>query len=97
MCKFYRDFNAEYEGIHGFFLHDPTSFTALVHPEHFTFKKGVVRVGTQGIFTGHTLMDQRLSKWNAENPWSGYKPISVAWTVDVPEILGYVKQQLMSQ
>jgi uridine nucleosidase len=39
------------------FLHDPVSFAALVHPEYFTFKKGVVRVETKGICTGHTSMD----------------------------------------
>lgn len=48
----------------GIFLHDPVSFTALVHPEYFTFKKGVVRVETQGICTGHTLMDQGLKKYD---------------------------------
>jgi uridine nucleosidase len=39
------------------FLHDPVSFAALVRPEYFTFKKGVVRVETKGICTGHTSMD----------------------------------------
>ncbi|TVU11864.1 hypothetical protein EJB05_45473, partial [Eragrostis curvula] len=77
MGKFYRDFSAEYEGIHGCFLHDPTSFTALVHPELFTFKKGVVRVGTQGIFTGHTLMDQRLIK-STPSEWSTSSAKAVA-------------------
>ncbi|TVT99286.1 hypothetical protein EJB05_55361, partial [Eragrostis curvula] len=123
MCKFYTGIFPPKLNIVfcvGCFLHDPTSFTALVHPELFTFKKGVVRVGTQGIFTGHTLMDQRLInqrtsgqvarssngtssdlelglRWNSENQWTAYRPISVAWTVDVPKVLGYVKQQLMSQ
>lgn len=46
----------------GIFLHDPVSFVALVRPELFTFKKGVVRVETQGICVGHTLLDQGLKK-----------------------------------
>lgn len=44
----------------GIFLHDPVSFVALVRPDLFSFKKGVVRVETQGISVGHTLMDQGL-------------------------------------
>lgn len=44
----------------GIFLHDPVSFMALLRPDLFTFKRGVVRVETQGICTGHTLMDQGL-------------------------------------
>uniref|UniRef100_A0A0E0QV95 Inosine/uridine-preferring nucleoside hydrolase domain-containing protein n=1 Tax=Oryza rufipogon TaxID=4529 RepID=A0A0E0QV95_ORYRU len=78
------------------FLHDPVSFTALVHPEYFTFKKGVVRVETQGICKGHTSMDMGLKKWNSDNPWTGYSPISVAWTVDVPKVLAYAKELLFN-
>lgn len=46
--------------ISGIFPHDAVSFVALVRPELFTYKKGVVRVETQGICLGHTLMDQGL-------------------------------------
>ncbi|KAL6859174.1 hypothetical protein ACP4OV_018176 [Aristida adscensionis] len=96
MCSFYRNWHVKSDGFHGIFLHDPVSFTALVHPEYFTFRKGVVRVETQGICTGHTLMDQGLKKWNSENPWSGYEPISVAWTVDMPKVIGFIKKLLMA-
>ncbi|KAK8963875.1 Uridine nucleosidase 1 [Platanthera guangdongensis] len=95
MCKFYRDWHVKSDGVHGIFLHDPVSFAALVRPDLFTFKKGVVRVETEGICVGHTLMDQGLKKWNSPTPWSDYAPISVAWTVDVPKILAFVKDQLM--
>lgn len=47
----------------GIFPHDPVSFVALVQPDLFTYKTGVVRVETQGICTGHTLMDQGLKKY----------------------------------
>lgn len=47
----------------GIFLHDPVCFAALVRPDLFSFKKGVVRVETQGICVGHTLMDQGLKKY----------------------------------
>ncbi|XP_006660994.2 probable uridine nucleosidase 2 [Oryza brachyantha] len=96
ICKFYRDWHVHSYGVDALFLHDPVSFTALVHPEYFTFKKGVVRVETQGICTGHTSMDLGLKKWNSDNPWTGYSPISVAWTVDVPKVLAYVKELLFT-
>lgn len=109
----------------GIFLHDPVSFVALVRPDLFTYKSGVVRVETQGISVGHTLMDQGIKKyvhncttflpnfsavfvhnpfpavcnvscrWNSDNPWSGYSPVSVAWTVKVDEVTNYVKELLM--
>ncbi|THG19344.1 hypothetical protein TEA_028597 [Camellia sinensis var. sinensis] len=57
MCKCYRDWHVESLGVYGIFLHDPVSFVALVRPDLFTYKKGVVRVGTEGIYMGHTLLD----------------------------------------
>lgn len=95
MCKFYRDWHVKSDGVHGIFPHDPVSFVALVRPGLFTYRKGVVRVETQGICVGHTLLDQGLKKWNSNNPWSEYSPVSVAWTVDVDEVLRYVKNLLM--
>ncbi|KAK4481173.1 hypothetical protein RD792_012054, partial [Penstemon davidsonii] len=95
MCKFYRDWHVKSDGVYGIFLHDPVSFVALVRPDLFTFKKGVVRVETQGICVGHTLMDQGLKKWNSSNPWSEFSPVSVAWTVNVEEVLNYVTEILM--
>ncbi|KAM7464261.1 hypothetical protein LguiA_032382 [Lonicera macranthoides] len=87
MIKFYRDSHVKSDGVYGIFLHDPVSFVALVRTDLFTYKVGVVRVETQGICLGHTLMDQCLKRWNSDNPWSGCSPISVAWTVDVKEAL----------
>ncbi|KAJ0976745.1 hypothetical protein J5N97_012219 [Dioscorea zingiberensis] len=95
MCKFYRDWHVKSDGVYGIFLHDPVCFAALVRPDLFSFKKGVVRVETQGICMGHTLMDQGLKKWNSSNPWTGYTPISVAWTVDAPRVQAFVKELLM--
>ncbi|CAL9026520.1 unnamed protein product [Prunus brigantina] len=95
-CKFYRDWHVESDGVHGIFLHDPVSFVALVRPDLFTYKKGVVRVETQGICVGHTLMDQGLKNWNSSNPWTGYSPVEVAWTVKVDEVLDYIRSRLMT-
>ncbi|XP_022962770.1 uridine nucleosidase 1 [Cucurbita moschata] len=95
MCKFYRDWHVKSDGVYGIFLHDPVSFVALVRPDLFTYKSGVVRVETQGISVGHTLMDQGIKKWNSDNPWSGFSPVSVAWTVKVDEVTNYVKELLM--
>lgn len=96
MCKFYRDWHVKSDGVYGIFLHDPVSFMALVRPDLFTYKKGVVRVETQGICVGHTLMDQGLKRWNSSNPWSGYSPVSVAWTVNVDEVVACIKKLLMT-
>ncbi|KAK7378781.1 hypothetical protein VNO80_04228 [Phaseolus coccineus] len=95
ICKFYRDWHAKSDGVHGIFLHDPVSFVALVRPDLFTYQKGVVRVETQGICVGHTLLDQGLKNWNMSNPWTGYSPVSVAWTVNVEGVVDYIRELVM--
>ncbi|KAJ1394494.1 Ribonucleoside hydrolase-like [Sesbania bispinosa] len=95
MCKFYRDWHVKSDGVYGIFLHDPVSFVAVVRPDLFTYKTGVVRVETQGICVGHTLLDQGLKKWNTSNPWTGYSPVSVAWTVNVDGVLNYIRELLL--
>ncbi|PHT36732.1 putative uridine nucleosidase 2 [Capsicum baccatum] len=95
MCKFYRDFHVKSDGVYGVFPHDPVTFMALIRPDLFTYKKGIVRVETQGICVGHTLMDLGLKKPNTSNPWTGYPPVSVAWTVNVDEVLSIIKKTLM--
>ena len=47
----------------GIFLHDPTSMAALLDPSLFTFRKGVVRVETEGVCMGYTLLDRGLKKY----------------------------------
>ncbi|CAH1442120.1 unnamed protein product [Lactuca virosa] len=32
-------------------------------------------------------MDQGLKRWNSDNPWTGYSPVLVAWTVNVEKNL----------
>ncbi|KAJ1267730.1 hypothetical protein BS78_07G080000 [Paspalum vaginatum] len=98
VCQFYLDWHIKSYGVPVVFLHDPVSFAALVHPELFTFRKGVVRVETtQGICRGHTSMDMGLKKWHSENPWTGHTPISVALSVDVPKVIEFVKEILTKQ
>ncbi|KAG2255885.1 hypothetical protein Bca4012_092906 [Brassica carinata] len=83
VCKFYKACNVKSD----LCLHDPLSFVEAVWPDLFKYKKGVVRVGTQGICVGHRLMDQALKR----NPWVRFSPISVAWTINVDKVLEYIK------
>lgn len=94
ISQFYKDWHVKSDGVHGIYLHDPTCFAALYKPQLFEFKRGAVRVETQGICTGHTLMDLGLKNWNSNNPWTGVKPVSVGWTVDAAAVINLVKEVL---
>ncbi|KAL9260815.1 Uridine nucleosidase 1-like protein [Drosera capensis] len=80
MCKFYRDWHVKSDGVYGIFLHDPVSFLALVRPDLFTYKVAVVTVETQDGTLA--ILGQTIL-------------VSVAWTVNVKEVLRYTKKQVM--
>ncbi|KAH7441911.1 hypothetical protein KP509_03G061700 [Ceratopteris richardii] len=95
MCVFYRNWHIESDGLNGIFLHDPGCLAALLDPSLFTYRKGALRVETQGICTGHTLLDLGLKKWNGVNPWSDQPLVSVGWTVNAQGVVNLVKDRLM--
>lgn len=46
-------------------------------------------------FSNLSLFALILCRWNTSNPWTGYSPIEVAWTVNVDEVLNYIRKLLM--
>ena len=51
----------------GMILHDPTSMATILDPTLFTSRKEVVRVGTEGVLRGFTLLDKGLKKYVLKN------------------------------
>ncbi|MCO5558841.1 hypothetical protein L7F22_012429 [Adiantum nelumboides] len=94
MCLFYKNWHFESDGLNGIFLHDPGCIAALLDPTLFTYRKGVLRVETQGICIGHTLLDLGLKKWNGSNAWTGQPLVTVGWTVDTQGVVELVKEWL---
>lgn len=86
--QFYKAYHADVAGFDGIYMHDPTALL-LVSPELrklFTFKRAAVRVVTQGITRGQTVMDTH-AKWPSPNEWSSAPKSNVAMDVDVDAVL----------
>lgn len=64
------------------FLHDPAAFAAVIAPEQFTWKTGAVRVVTEGLACGATIMDVGNKTWNRPNGWMGRPAVKVATGVN---------------
>ncbi|KAJ4833633.1 putative uridine nucleosidase 2 [Turnera subulata] len=59
LCKIldvYFSYHLEAYNIKGVYLHDPTAFLAAVNPSLLTYTEGVVRVQTNGITRGLTIL-----------------------------------------
>ena len=78
----YRRFYCEIVGLEGFAAHDPLAFTYVTNPELFSCIQGPVRVVTDGIARGATIMAQPRHLTEI-NPWWNCPFINVATKIDV--------------
>lgn len=98
--RFYADFySALYPHvaqIHGCFAHDVLAFIYLVNPELFTLAHGRIRVATEGLAQGQTLL-QRNNMAYPQPGWEADKPVSqVCLEVQAPACLSLFKNTLMA-
>lgn len=62
-ANFYSNLYPHVAKIHGCFGHDVLAFVVLTNPELFTLEKGRIRVATDGIAQGQTIMRRREIKY----------------------------------
>jgi inosine-uridine nucleoside N-ribohydrolase len=98
--EFYSTF---YSGLHkhiaqtpGCFAHDLLAFIYLVHPEFFTLESGRVRVATEGLSQGQTIMNRRDYIDYPHPGWGKDQPMSqVCMQVNAPACLEVFENTLM--
>ena len=87
ITRFYMDFHKNVNHVEGgFYVHDPSAVMYLIDPGIFTTSKGPVRVVTEGIAMGETIMpayDYQLEL----PPWRGKPAVTAATDVDVMRFL----------
>jgi inosine-uridine nucleoside N-ribohydrolase len=93
ISRFYRNFHYDYYGLAGFHTHDPSAIAYVIDPTLFTVERGPVRVITEGVAAGQTLLD-RWQRWYGTNPWSGRPPVNVCLGVDSARLLALYKAHL---
>ena len=52
-------------------MHDPAALAAVLESRYFTWRTGQIRVLTEGIGRGMSVMDAGLKRWNGPNAWDG--------------------------
>lgn len=74
-CDFYGAIRPELG--HACFCHDVLAFVYLVAPELFKTKTGRVRVATEGIANGQTMMDRHGGLQYPQPGWEAHRPQTV--------------------
>lgn len=93
ISRFYRDFHVEFYSLKGLQTHDPSAIAYVIDPSLFTTETGPVRVVTEGIATGQTLLDRR-QRWHSPNAWSDKPAVKVCLGVDSERLLAMYKESI---
>jgi inosine-uridine nucleoside N-ribohydrolase len=83
ISRFYDNFYRERDGFDGFACHDATALAYVTNPELFKVIRGGVRVSTEGLATGMTIVDSKRN-YGETNSWSNLPLVNVC--LDVNEI-----------
>ncbi len=95
ISRFYRDFHYEFYGLEGIHTHDPSAIACVIDPTLFTTEPGPVRIITEGIAAGQTLMDRR-QHWVDVNAWSDQPAVNVCLEVDSERLLALYKERVIA-
>ncbi|CAL9028301.1 unnamed protein product [Prunus brigantina] len=98
LCKIldvYFSYHRDAYSTKGVYLHDPTTLLAAVNPSLITYTEGVVRVQTNGITRGLTILYNKQKRFGEVTEWSDKPTVKVAVTVDAPAVVNLVMERLM--
>lgn len=94
-ADFYSGLYAHVASIHGCFAHDVLAFVYLVRPDLFATESGRVRVATEGLAQGQTILKRRAFVDYPQAGWGQDVPITeVCMQVDAPACLALFEQTL---
>jgi ribokinase len=93
-----------YSGMHshlalspGCFAHDVLAFIYLLNPEFFKLERGAVRVATEGIAQGQTMLNRRDFCDYPQQGWGRHMPSTdVCMQVDSAACIALLEQTLLS-
>mgnify|MGYP000504151371 CR=1 FL=1 len=88
--QYYFDFYRNNVGIDGCYVHDASTVIYAIDPSLFTSEPGVIRVATEGIAIGQTVVADP-SRTYAVDFWQGRPTTNICMTVDSQRMLDLIK------
>ena len=95
-AEFYSGIYPHVAKIHGCFGHDVLAFIYLTNPELFTLESGDIRVATEGIANGQTMMNRKAFLHYPQAGWGNGRPaVEVCMGVDAAACNTVFEQTMM--
>jgi uridine nucleosidase len=94
ISRFYQKFHEErYEGMRAIHTHDPSAVAYLIDPTLFTTLSGPIRVPTEGVAMGQTLLDRRKRGYEITD-WSDKPEVNVCVGVESEGLRALFKERI---
>lgn len=93
ISRFYRDFHYETHRLAGMHTHDPSAIAYVLDPTLFTTVRGPIRVVTEGLAIGQTILD-RHQNWRQPNAWTDQPAVNVCLGVDSERLLALYQERI---
>ena len=94
ITRFYQQFHERYHDMASIHTHDPSAIAYLVDPSLFVTVRGSMRVLTEGIGMGQTLLDRRRGVGYELNAWSNLPGVNVCVEVESERLLTLYKERI---
>lgn len=94
ISAFYQNFHRESAGLDGFYVHDSSAVALALHPEFYKVETGAIRVVTEGIAIGQTIIKPDGRNY-PPGPWDGRPSQSIAVGVDADAVLKLYRDTLV--
>ncbi len=94
ISAFYQNFHRESTGLDGCYVHDSSAVALALHPEFYTMETGAIRVVTEGIAIGQTIIKPD-GRGYPPGAWDNRPSQSIAVGVDADAVLKFYRDTLV--
>jgi inosine-uridine nucleoside N-ribohydrolase len=94
ISAFYQNFHHASAGLDGFYVHDSSAVALALHPEFYRVETGAIRVVTEGIAVGQTIIKPDGRNY-PPGAWDGRPSQSIAVAVDAEAVLRFYRSTLV--
>lgn len=96
VSAYYQQFHRESAGLDGFFVHDSSAVALALHPEFYRTETGPIRVITDGIAIGQTILKPDSRRY-PPGAWDGRPSQTIAISVDAEAVLRFYHDTLVGR
>ncbi|KQW80642.1 nucleoside hydrolase [Devosia sp. Root413D1] len=94
ISAFYQNFHRESAGLDGFYVHDSSAVALALHPEFYQMETGAIRVVTEGIAIGQTIIKPDGRNY-PPGAWDGRPSQRIAVGVNAGAVLKFYRDTLV--